>query len=200
MEAPSDTDTQKILDQMTSNQKLADQFEYIPQIKNKPRLILFNVNKTLKKEEIKTALVNQNQLLSSGSFTVDFPLKGSSGTHWVLSIDPQIYRVVEEEQGLYVGFERIRFREFISIRLCTNCGRYGHTRKVCTPERKVCLKCGKVHEEGVLVCKLSCLNCVYSNTNHKTKHSVEHACDDRENCPNYQRQHNLITRAIDYGL
>lgn len=58
----------------------------------KPRVILFNLDKSLKKEELCNQLNENNpDHFLFEAFYVDFSIAGPRGTHWVLSVSPQLY-------------------------------------------------------------------------------------------------------------
>ncbi|GBN27055.1 hypothetical protein AVEN_32715-1 [Araneus ventricosus] len=71
---------------------------------------------------------------------------------FVLMVEPEIFITLIAKEGLYFQFRRLRFTEFINVKLCEHCLGYFHTikyreaREKESPQR--CDNCGELKPKG----------------------------------------------------
>ena len=70
--------------------------------------------------------------------------KDGPSRNWVLEVTPDLRSNLPDCGRIYLGFQRCRVRDFVSVRQCHTCHQYGHIAKFCKG-KKVCATCGKDH-------------------------------------------------------
>ncbi|GBL83905.1 hypothetical protein AVEN_263601-1 [Araneus ventricosus] len=65
------------------------------------------------------------------------PARNTKFNHWVLTVEPEIFSTLMAKEGLYFQFSRLRFTDFINVKLCKQCFGYGHNIKYREDREKV---------------------------------------------------------------
>ncbi|GBN71965.1 hypothetical protein AVEN_35142-1 [Araneus ventricosus] len=169
-------------------------------------MILHNIDGEIEAEELQIGLLEKNLFLRDENndplFRVDFPIQAGNGKgrHWVVSLEPSIFREFNNLRGLYFQWNRIRFSEFVGVRQCRACLKFGHTAKNCVPGNQPrCARCGEFGRENHVCRATRCNNCVYANEKFKLNLDTRHGAFDRK-CSSYLRQRDQIIKRTDYGL
>jgi len=160
----------------------------------KPRVIVYDVDKGMSKEELIECLLTQNQEL--GLLDTDHdkmtPLhklgpRNGDTVHWVIEVTPCVLSKIENK-ALYIGMMRCRCKAHSSLPQCFNCQQYGHTAARCDRETPSCRNCAGAHDSRT--CKAEGVKCVNFKGPHKASSA---ACKARN-----QATRNLLRRT-DFG-
>ncbi|CAB0037848.1 unnamed protein product [Trichogramma brassicae] len=115
----------------------------------RPRMILYDVPSTYTADNLKKTIIDQNEDLVTQTNDFDpkfkFGKKGLETTHWVLDVTPAFRTLVSRSNGLYIGWQRCRIKDFQHISRCYKCQEPGHIAKYC---RATIDTCGKCAEDG----------------------------------------------------
>ncbi|GBL93865.1 hypothetical protein AVEN_153626-1 [Araneus ventricosus] len=101
------------------------------------------------------------------------------------------------KEGLYFQFRRLRFTEFINVKLCKHCLGYVHNIKCCEDREKErsqrCDNCGELKPKGVEHdCRLpKCHQYTIAREKYGTDYGVNHGALDKS-CRSFQRRRDLI--------
>lgn len=198
IETTREEDLDKIIKEIEEKEVTKNSYTAKKQVKRFPRVILYDVNPEVKKEELVERLKTQNEFLEESSIEIGFSFKGKNGTNWVLTVDPSTFFRLKRSVKIYIGWDSISFREFIRPTQCFKCWRFGHIAKFCR-NKKCCAKCTEEHEEKD--CKSSdkkCRNCIEFNQHNKKATSVNHESNDKK-CPMVDKEIAKQRTLIDYG-
>ncbi|GBL88833.1 hypothetical protein AVEN_158947-1 [Araneus ventricosus] len=138
----NETDFTAIKELLESMLDITEAFEITREQKRKPQVIVYNIDKKIQAEELLEGLLQKNCFLYDADnvplVKVEFPIQAQNkeSRHWVITIDPSIFKELWLKQGLYFNWSRVRFTEFIGIRQCRTCGAFGHTSKYCDDRDK----------------------------------------------------------------
>jgi len=132
----------------------------------KPRVIIYDVDSGIGKEELAECLLVQNTELGLtaqdiGSMTPLHKLGPRNGdtVHWVVEVPPDTLQKIENKT-LYIGMTRCRCKVHSSLPQCYNCQQYGHTAVRCEQKTATCRNCAGTHDSRT--CKndiVMCANC-----------------------------------------
>ncbi|GBM79953.1 hypothetical protein AVEN_113369-1 [Araneus ventricosus] len=123
-------------------QDITEAFEITRAQKCKTQVIIYNNDKKIQAEELLAGLLQKNCFLYDTNnlplVKVEFPIQARNRKtrHWVVTLDPSIFKELWLKQSLYSDWFRVRFTEFIGIRQCRTCGAFGHTAKGCDDRDK----------------------------------------------------------------
>ncbi|GBM63919.1 hypothetical protein AVEN_131288-1 [Araneus ventricosus] len=150
-------------------------------VRRRPQMILYNIDGEIEAEELQIGLLEKNLFLRDENnyplFRVDFPIqaRNGKGRHWVVSLEPSIFREFNNLRGLYFQWNRIRFSEFVGVRQCRAYLKFGHTAKNCVPGNQPrCARCGEFGRENHVCRATRCNNCVYANEKFKLNIDTRH--------------------------
>jgi hypothetical protein len=98
-----------------------------------PKVVIFDVERELRKEEIPRAILTQNPSLgieeeeSEGLIKPIFQTspKESRLTNWVCEVSPVVFRRLEGKR-LYIGYGLSKVREWVDVTQCNKCQGFGH--------------------------------------------------------------------------
>jgi len=103
----------------------------------KPRVIIYDVDKGMAKEELIECLLTQNAELgltnadqSSISPLHKLGPRNNDTVHWVVEVSRCVLKKIEN-RALCIGMMRCRCKAHSSLRKCFNCQQYGHTTVRC---------------------------------------------------------------------
>uniref|UniRef100_A0ABD2VWW8 CCHC-type domain-containing protein n=1 Tax=Trichogramma kaykai TaxID=54128 RepID=A0ABD2VWW8_9HYME len=142
-----ETGTKEDLTKLLDNQKLKDNGLSIKEPdKISPRMIVYDVPSSLSEEGLKKALREQNEWITPEClFQPKFRLgkKDGDNVHWVLEVSPAFRTLMNREKGVYLGWQRCRVRDYMSISRCFKCQGIKHIAKFCTETVETCGKCAE---------------------------------------------------------
>ncbi|XP_055938051.1 uncharacterized protein LOC129968223 [Argiope bruennichi] len=159
--------------------------------KHDPQIIIYDVdntdqNKNVEEENFINRIKADNNL-PDGKIRVLFRKPGRGArSHWVLSLSPNIFKVIQNDKRLHYGFGSKKFKEHLEPIRCQNCLRFGHTKNTCTAPI-ACSKCCENHTTKT--CNKNnktCRFCRESNRKQKTTFKTDHSATSL-NCPFYKK-------------
>ena len=182
-------------------------------IKIVPRLLLKDIPATLTKEEIITAIKNQNsavgEMLSNSAENIKVITNWTNQSKItqtvVLEATPQLHKHLKSENKIIIGMCRYNLWDHVHTLHCSKCMRFGHHGRDCKATAPVCGICASAHltiqcanydaagrpKHKVNRC---CANCKASSA-HKDN-ATTHSAIDKHLCPVaaafIQRQKNLV--------
>jgi len=113
----------------------------------KPRVIIYDVDSGISKEELAECLLDQNPELGLTADDVRCmtPLhklgpRNSDVVHWVIEAPPNVLAKLENK-SLYIGMTRCRCKLHSSTPQCFKCQQYGHTSLRCEQKTPTCRNC-----------------------------------------------------------
>lgn len=119
----------------------------------------------------------------------------------ILETPAEIYQSVKENNNrLFVGYQKCRVYDYVNIKPCHNCGRFGHKDSKCK-NNIVCLKCAGKHKTSECqVNNLKCTNCDFRNTKYNTKLKTDHIATDSHKCEILQNKIKKYIDGTDYNI
>ncbi|GLV44535.1 hypothetical protein CBL_12118 [Carabus blaptoides fortunei] len=176
--------------------------------KNKPRVILPWVEADTEQErvieqltanaEISAAYGTKEQLKKDINIRPQFKVRGNSNfKNIVAEVSPKLRKILLSTQ-VYINWQRVRVRDFISVLQCYQCYDFGHKSKDCKLGQ-VCGYCAGNHEYRE--CRSNrkcCIVCVRANKK-STGEKVKEDHDTKSpNCPTTKRINKAIENSIEY--
>lgn len=158
-----------------------------------PSLIIYEVEKEYKAEDIKNDLIEKNfemfdkkeleSIKEKVTLKHSFKTK-SNNVNWIVQL-PGIYleRLIDRGR-IYLQWRTYRIKEYLNITRCFKCHGFGHISKVCRNPEQLCETCGdKNHVKKDCKKKdFQCINCT-RNRRKELNHSVRSI-----ECPEYKKQ------------
>lgn len=172
----------------------------------KPRLILYDVPRSMEPEEVRTTLFLMNadafEDLGRGAFEKGCSFLFRTGkrdaevTHWVLETSPEIRDRFRRQERLYLGWRRCRVQDYISLSRCYKCQGLGHIGKYCRAKEETCGHCGgSGHKKEACASKDQPAKCALCSRRGKP---CDHSVMDPK-CPSYKIAYEAYTQSVDYG-
>jgi len=160
----------------------------------KPRIILYDVDSGITKEELAEGPMGQNPELGLTAEDVGnmIPLhklgkRDGDVVHWVIEAPPNVITKLEGKSG-FIGMTRCRCKVHSSLPQCFNCQQYGHTAQRYEQKTPSCRNCAGAHDSRT--CKEDVVKCANCKGPHKASSSVYKARS--------QATKNLLSRT-DFG-
>lgn len=171
--------------------------------KNRPRVILPWVEADAEQErvleqlaanaEISAVCGTKEQLEKDIAIRLQFKVRGNNNfKNIVAEVSPKLRKILLKTQ-VYINWQRVRVRDFISVLQCYKCYDFGHKSKDCR-STQICGYCAGDHEYKV--CKSNrkcCIVYVRANKNSSGEKVREDHDTKSANCPTTKR----IKKAIE---
>ena len=196
VETESEEDVKKIMENREIKTKLVCE----KQKKKRPLLILYNVPSTYSDQDISETIYEQNfeDRMDVNEFKEQFKLRFKTGprekptVHHVVEVSPDLRKEILTKQRLYLHFQSIAVKDFLTVPKCRRCHDLGHVMKYCSAEEEKCDRCGGNHKntlcreehEICIPCKFRKKKCTAANT---------------KECATYQMLMNRLIQKTDYG-
>lgn len=166
--------------------KVAENFNIKPEPKKKLPLIIFNVSKNYKAENVRALITNNCPGLKDGdiSITKNFPSR-SGNTNWVFTVDVDSAKFLVEKRKLFNNFYHYIVKKYISFQQCWKCLQVGHSSSNCHYTSGFCCRCGDKHHlsSHCHSSELQCINCCQKNANvGKLAFTTNHNALDKSKC------------------
>lgn len=168
--------------------------------KRRPRVVIYDVLKDLGPEEVKDALLKQNNILEEEDLKFLFRMKARNqeNCHWVAEVSPHVFSLLNKKRRLYFEWTVLNVKEYIRETRCYNCNLFGHIARVCK-NPKTCAKCAEEgHEHKDCSKTPKCVNCTIAVQKGNKKINPNHASRDPK-CPSLEREIELIRSRTNYG-
>lgn len=99
----------------------------------------------------------------------------NSGTQTIIvEVNYQMQNTIMDAGFIYIGYQRLKVYEFLSVRRCGICLRFSHGTQDCKQKEKSCFKCGGAHLAATCNSPDKCINCCEKNLKLQTKIDVGH--------------------------
>ncbi|KAG1677175.1 putative protein in type-1 retrotransposable element R1DM [Nymphon striatum] len=110
----------------------------------RPNILVKNVPEDVKDDDIVDSILDQNNLVREDDSCIKkrFSFKSARGCrHVVLDVSPGMFKTLNSLGRVLVGWTSCRLEKFISVKKCTACFGYGHSKKECKNVER-CPTCG----------------------------------------------------------
>ncbi|GBO05058.1 hypothetical protein AVEN_113142-1 [Araneus ventricosus] len=174
--------------------------------KRNPQILVYDVppqpgDRETAEVDFVTKLRSSNSL-PDGPIKVLFRKKGR-GTlqHWVLTVDPLVFKAIAGKGRLHWGFGSLKFREYLEPTRCYKCHRFGHLRSTCGAPVELCSRCPGEHSYTICPKETPvCRRCREYNARNKTGPRLPlHHTAISEKCPLLLREREEMRKQTDYG-
>lgn len=190
-----------------------------------PTLILLNIEKEIKPEQISDAIISQNEsideLINNNTWDEEIPIikykfskpsKLTDRYHAILQLHPKIFAHIKNKLSykLYLGYQQIKTDMYLQPMICGKCLSVGHTTNKCSQTILTCSHCSETghtyrncpHKNNPEMKK--CVNCVRYNNNsvnnpNAKKRDVKHYANDPNICQNYKFAMERLISKIDFS-
>lgn len=179
----------------TLNSKLPDTFKTEVLQKRNPFLILFNVPNTADAKEIckRQCAINH---LSNDSITYKFSIPSKRKANIksvVVETIPAVHRHLMSQTAWLDGFDKYPVDNFLPIKRCSNCQKFGHNAGKCYDDPR-CGKCAGHHEtKSCNNTSIRCANCI------SKKNMYDFHQSNSLHCNVYQQVREHIISLTNYG-
>ncbi|KAG1699336.1 Retrovirus-related Pol polyprotein from type-1 retrotransposable element R1 4 [Nymphon striatum] len=98
----------------------------------RPNILVKNVPEDVKDDDIVDSILDQNNLVREDDSCIKkrFSFKSARGCrHVVLDVSPGMFKTLNSLGRVLVGWTSCRLEKFISVKKCTACFGYGHSKK-----------------------------------------------------------------------
>ena len=170
-----------------------------------PSIIIYDVEKDYKEEDLKEDLIRKNlgdipdsevaELMNEIKFVHHFKVKDEKRVNWVVQLPAKSYLSIINKGRVFIMWRSYRVREFINITRCYKCHGYGHIAKYCNAPDQLCSLCGsKEHLRNDCPKKShpECVNCIRAR-----RKEIRHEVHSKD-CLEYQRQVELYNNRIQW--
>lgn len=142
----------------------------------RPMIMIYDVDVTLKPEEIACNILSQNtqlgQMVVEAAMNVIKPLfkrgpRDKDTVWWVCEVRPDIHAKLLSSGRVFIGMSNCRVAEYFDFQQCFTCLKYGHSEKFCKETVLTCTHCGtKGHKDDVCNKKTEPPKCANCKGNH----------------------------------
>ncbi|GBO35018.1 hypothetical protein AVEN_6461-1 [Araneus ventricosus] len=199
IECRSNQDLGRLLDEINANQNISSTLEARLPVRKSPRIILYDIDKSVTREQLLTKIVAQNDL-NEKALKVLFSInaRAQNKCHWVIEAQPQEFRNIMKRGKISFEWSRLSLREFVRPTRCYKCNIYGHISTRCEG-KETCPKCGEEGHKGP-DCNNAhrCKACTTANERHNKGLDTRHPVTDN-NCPTYLHELVELKKRINYA-
>ena len=170
--------------------------------KQKPTVIIYGVFSEMKGEEIVERLISQNikdeSLIEEAKRETKPKFRtgprNQERDHIVIETTNRIRLYLIRIGKIFVNFERLSIKDFLSIPKCYKCITYGHVEKHCRALKQICKFCGRdTHKAEACPDKNKnyCVPCL--------RFKRECKAIEEKDCPSYKAAKDKVIGRIEYG-
>lgn len=175
-----------------------------PDLKN-PHIKIVDIDSEMKDEELLDNIKRQNLFLNHNLVSLNVRVIKKMRSKWmaIVECDPESFKKIMKENGLYINWSRCRVYEYVSVLRCFKCGGFGHKVEQCINKSR-CTHCaGPVSEhDSDQKCECDsprCINCIDTNVALKTNFDINHSTF-AVNCPVLLEKMEIQRRKIRYSV
>lgn len=174
VETANAQDAEEIVKELQKETNNESKLKVITPARRNPHIKIYNHHGKLSDEEL-TEKIRDNIEEKEGLITIRYRKETQDrGENIIVELAPVIWKQIEGKARLYIGWERLSYREEYRLRQCFRCTKFGHVAKHCDNEKicTICLKPGHNYNE----CKgrPRCGNCKYHNKTFGTNFNTDH--------------------------
>ena len=196
-------ETEDDANKLMNNKQMKEKFICERQRKKKPLVIMYNVPSNLTNDDLVNAIYSQNfeDQMGKQEFQDSFVPKFKTGpreqatVHHVVEVAPELRKKIIENRRLYLHFQAIAAKDFLTIPKCLNCHDFGHIAKHCNRTEPICGHCGEcTHTKNECQKRNApaiCIACTLRKKSCKAK--------ELKDCSTYQLLMKRAISKIDYG-
>lgn len=165
-----------------------------------PKIRIPGYTGNMDKAEIEESFRVQNKFINSEDSIKVTYIKGNKDKSKTIYVEcsSQLFIKLVTHQKIYLGWDRLRVYEDLSIPRCYNCQEYYHKSNQCN-NRKICAKCTGEHDtRNCHSTQKTCHNCTVTNRKYNTEYNVNHESGSQQ-CPTLEYHQKQLKTKIDYG-
>ncbi|CAH1184012.1 unnamed protein product [Phaedon cochleariae] len=170
-------------------------------VKMKPKLVILDVPKVIKDEEIVEDLFNKNDInnISVEDFARDVKIEKrvvrNELSNVVIKVTEEVSQKWLTKGYVYIGWRSCKIKEMELVKRCYKCCSVHHRAEQCRERKYVCRRCGdSSHEAKNCKNRPSCKSC-YERTGKDEAHPT-----DSVNCPEYIRKAEFLRNRETYNV
>jgi hypothetical protein len=207
-------DSDHLIDSMKQN----NEFTAKVPTKRFPGIVVKNVDESIDEEGVVDEIVAKNVELNdyfvnnkkekiSENIICKFKFRrrqNETTNTWVLEISPNVWNILRNRRSIYMGWNACRFEEYLYIKRCYHCQRFGHISNECKDKElaEICGNCSGSHStKGCTKTSVKkCTNCLRFNIQNPNKRqlSTNHSVFSTD-CECLKRLKEKIIQNINYG-
>lgn len=171
----------------------------VPSKKN-PKIRIYHLEKTdITNDILEGNIIKQNMFDKNEKFKILTKINYVKSSNIIAEVSPNLFHKIISQGYLFVGWSKCPVKECFNIIRCYKCSSYGHMENQCTSSITICPICSKQHKlKDCPKNSVSCINCINSNSQFKTKYRTDHSSKDI-NCSIYLKQIELAKTKINYS-
>ena len=168
-----------------------------------PSVIIYDIEREYKEEELKEDLIKKNLEISSDSeveeaekaikFVHKFKAKDERRVNWIIQLPAKYHRMLANKGRAFLMWRSYCVKDYINVTKCYKCHGYGHIAKSCNSQDQLCSFCGS-NDHLRKDCRKKehpvCINCTRAR-----RKDVNHVVHD-QNCPEFKRHVELYLSRI----
>ena len=168
-----------------------------------PSVIIYDVEKDYKAEELKEELIRKNfdnvpeseleHLKESIRFVHPFKVKNGTRHNWIVQLPAKLFASLISAGRAFLMWRTYRTSEYVNITRCFKCHGYGHIAKVCNIPEQLCGGCGQndhLRKDCAKKEEPQCINCKRAR-----RKDISHDTYNKD-CPEYRRYLELYNSRI----
>ncbi|XP_053993909.1 uncharacterized protein LOC128884518 [Hylaeus volcanicus] len=170
-----------------------------------PVIVIYDVEKDLKPEELKEDLISKNLVATDDQFKEElkekvifrhsFKTSHPDRVNWIVQLPGKAFDTLLNSGRAYMFWRSYRLREYLNIARCFKCHMYGHVAKYCTTPKQLCEHCGQpdhAREDCKKKDHPQCPACVRLK-----RKDVDHSVRNKS-CPEYLRQVEIYRNKVQW--
>ena len=172
-----------------------------------PQVMIHNIDLDIPKEEIISNIRRYNPNIDfwvKNEDDIKLVFEKNNRNGWakfaVITVTPEIFEaIVRAKFQIYMPGVCLAANQFLSVRQCTKCCRYGHLKKECKHQNEVCGDCGQDGHEA-RDCKAkeyNCCNCEHANKFRSNQTPQDHSAF-HSRCHVYLQKKEQLEQQINY--
>ncbi|GBM63085.1 hypothetical protein AVEN_68541-1 [Araneus ventricosus] len=200
IECDSAKDTEKILKEINSNTGLNNVLDAKKPTKKLHRIVMYDIEYTIPKEEVLETITSQNEELKSQDIKILFKLRSKQAgkCHWIVETQQKTFHALLRKKIIFFECQRLSLREFLRPTRCYKGNKFEHISPNC-PNAESCPQCGEEgHKTADCAQAAKCINCSEANgkfnLDYDTNHTASGPC-----CSSLKHEIEKLISRTNYG-